>query len=157
MPYSYCLYQSSLNYKQEYSYNYCRRSEIAELLKQNDHPINKQAKSALKTLRRKLTPEFLYSLQLMQVGLLRKNYRLMPGNRVDLLEMVEDLMVDDPDHAMKYLLESDLPGEFAQLPEEGLEPNQLAQELLLILHNKMASTLDNYPVTPLGPLPPLRR
>lgn len=129
---------------------------MAEYLQQNKLPINRQSKAALKALKLEANDELLYSLQLMNSGLSREKYRLMPENRLDLQEMVEDLLSDDPELAMKYLLETDL-GEPAQLPSPELTPRELAQSLLANLHSKMAATLDNYPTTPPAPIAPLER
>lgn len=111
---------------------------MTEFIKQNNHPLNQ---TALRLLKQWAKPddEFLYSLQLAQRAIWRKEDGLLRGEREDVLEMVECLLLEDPKQAMDYLLtngEGDLVLNTTEVMEQE-SPSQLAQHLTIGIRTRM--------------------
>lgn len=114
---------------------------MKEFLPQNEHPLNQVAERLLHKLN--LLPEQnnLYALQLVQQMVAVRKVGLLVRQREDVLDLVEDLMSEDPEKAMKYLLES-AAGEQVTYNLQGAEkapPEVLAQELVSGIRARMAA------------------
>ena len=123
----------------------------AELLEENERPINQLSKKAIKSLKESPDPSDLYWLQLVQLCLERGDLSLP---RPEFAQAWESLQRLKPEELQKFL-EGPSPeeGNLAVLqPDPNWEPEELAWKVLSALEDQVAELNLGYP-KPVDDLP----
>lgn len=79
---------------------------MKEFLPENEHPLNQMSKQLLEQLQQSPDDEALYALQLVSHSLPKPMAELRDSQQEEIRSMVDQLMIEEPEQAMKYLLET---------------------------------------------------
>ena len=119
---------------------------MQEPLSSNRHPLNQRAKALLRQVKADADPQALYVSQLMKWSLDKGNDRLKPKFRDQIASVVDVLQGQEPEVAMRWLLDGQSPGEqrLHQSALQNLRPVTAAQVLLESVHSKLVATIPGY-------------